>query len=114
MTVGFNVLHVVLLACALFCVHFTLGEVRHRPLTRPRLWAPPLLSLACALIFLLIHLGTRQSPWTVAVAAGAGLAIGLLRGFTLAIEVDHQIDKVRLPRARGSLVLALLLLEVGS
>lgn len=75
-----------------------------------RLWAPPLSSVGVAAAFLLIHLGTRQSAWTFAAAGFVGLAVGLVRGLTLKIEVDHMFDKVRLPRARGSFVLALVLL----
>ncbi|WP_421996449.1 hypothetical protein [Reyranella sp.] len=107
---AFNVLHFVLFACALLCVRFTLGEVRHRPLTRPRLWAPSLASGACALTFAFIHLGTHQPPWIIGAAAAIGLTVGLARGFTLPIQVDQQIDKVRLPRARASLGIALVLL----
>jgi len=109
-TLGPNLLHIVLLACAVACLHFTRGEVRHRPLTRARLWAPPLLSLAVAAVFLVIHLGTRQPAWTFAGAGLGGLVVGLARGFTLKIEVDQMFDKVRLPRARGAFVLAILLL----
>lgn len=44
-------------------------------------------------------------------AAGmTGAVVGLVRGLTLKIEVDHMFDKVRLPRARGSFALALVLL----
>ena len=110
MTLGPNLLHLALLACALACLHFTRSEVGHRPLTLARLWAPPLLSLAVAVAFLLIHLGTRQSAWTFAMAGLAGAAVGLVRGLTLQIAVDQMFDKVRLPRARGSFVLALVLL----
>ena len=118
MTAGPNVLHLVLLACALPCARYTLSEMRHRPLPRGRLAAPPLLAMACALVFLLFHLGAQQPPWIFAAALAAGLAIGLLRGFTLQLQVDHMFDKIRLPRARGSFLVALALvaaviLEIG-
>ena len=57
-----------------------------------------------------MQLVTRLPPWTVGAAAAIGLAVGLTRGFTLPIEVDQQIDKVRLPRARASLAIALVLM----
>ena len=117
-TLGPNLLHLVLLVCALPCARFTLSEMRHRPLPRGRLAAPALLAMACALVFLFIYLGSQQPPWMFAAALVAGLAIGALRGFTLQLQVDHMFDKVRLPRARGSFLVALglvaaVLLEVG-
>jgi hypothetical protein len=117
-TVGPNLLHLVLLACALPCARYTLSEMRHRPLPRGRLAAPALLAMACALVFLLFHLGSQRPPWIFAAALAAGLAIGALRGVTLLLQVDHTFDKVRLPRARGSFLVALglvaaVLLEIG-
>ena len=118
MTAGPNLLHLVLLACALPCARYTLSEMRHRPLPRGRLAAPALLAVACALVFLLFHLGSHRPPWLFAAALAAGLAIGALRGFTLQLQVDHMFDKVRLPRARGSFLVALglvaaVMLEIG-
>jgi hypothetical protein len=81
--------------------------MRHRPLPRGRLAAPALLAMACALVFLLFHLGSQRPPWVFAAALAGGLAIGALRGFTLQLQVDHMFDKVRLPRARGSFLVAL-------
>jgi len=109
-TVGPNLLHVILLVCALPCARYTLSEMRHRPLPRGRLAAPALLAVACALVFLLFHLGSQRPPWMFAAALFAGLAIGALRGFTLQLQVDHMFDKVRLPRARGSFLVSLALL----
>ena len=118
MTLGPNLLHLVLLVCALPCARYALSEMRHRPLPRGRLAAPALLAMACALVFLLFHLGSQRPPWVFAAALAGGLAIGALRGFTLQLQVDHMFDKVRLPRARGSFLVALglvaaVLLEIG-
>jgi len=107
---GPNLLHVVLLVCALPCARYTLSEMRHRPLPRGRLAAPALLAVACALVFLLFHLGSQRPLWTFVAALAAGLAVGMLRGFTLQLQIDHMFDKVRLPRARGSFLVALALL----
>ena len=117
-TLGPNLLHLVLLVCALPCARYTLSEMRHRPLPRGRLAAPALLAMACALVFLLFHLGSQRPPWIFAAALAAGLAIGTLRGFTLQLQVDHMFDKIRLPRARGSFLVALglvaaVMLEIG-
>ena len=117
-TLGPNVLHLVLLVFALPCARFTLSEMRHRPLPRGRLAAPALLAMGCALVFLFIYLGSQRPPWVFAAALAAGLAIGALRGFTLQLQVDHMFDKIRLPRARGSFLVALglvaaVLLEIG-
>jgi 4-hydroxybenzoate polyprenyltransferase len=117
-TVGPNVLHLALLACALPCARYTLSEMRHRPLPRGRLAAPALLAMACALVFLLFQLGSQRPPWIFLAALAGGLAIGTLRGFTLQLQVDHMFDKVRLPRARGSFLVALAVvaavsLEIG-
>jgi hypothetical protein len=115
---GSNLLHLVLLVCTLPCARYTLSEMRHRPLPRGRLAAPALLAMACALVFLLFHLGSQRPSWIFAAALAAGLAVGTLRGFTLQLEVDHMFDKIRLPRARGSFLVALALvaavmLEIG-
>ena len=111
-------MHIVLLVCALPCVRYTLSEMRHRPLPRWRLTAPALLAVACAMVFLLFHLGAQRPLWIFVAALGGGLAVGALRGFTLQLQVDHMFDKVRLPRARGSFLVALglvtaVLLEIG-
>jgi hypothetical protein len=116
--VGFNILHLVLPGCSLPCVRFTLSEARHRPLRRWRLAAPVLFALACALVFLLFHLGARDPAWTFFAAMGAGLLLGAARGLTLQPEVDHMLEKVRLPRAQGSPFVALclvaaVLFEIG-
>jgi hypothetical protein len=108
-TAGPNLLHLLLLALALPCARYALSEMRHRPLPRGRLAAPALLSMGCALVFLLFHLGAQQPPWMFGVALATGLAIGLLRGMTLQLQVDHMFDKVRLPRARASFLVALAL-----
>src|SRR4029450_4382499 len=117
-TVGPNVLHLALLACALPCARYTLSEMRHRPLPRGRLAAPALLAMAGALVLLLFQLGAQRPPWIFIAARAGGLAIGVLRGFPLQLQVDHMFDKVRLPRARGSFLVALglvaaVLLEIG-
>ncbi len=117
-TSGPNLLHLALIALALPCVRFTLNEARHRALPRLRLYAPPLLAVACAVVFLGIDLGAKAPLWRVGLLAVAGFAMGAIRGFTLRLEVDHDFQKVRLPRARGSFMIALallgaVLLEVG-
>jgi hypothetical protein len=66
--------------------------------------------MACALVFLLFHVGAGQPLWMFTTALGAGLAIGILRGSTLELQVDQMLDKVRLPKARGSFLVALVLL----
>ena len=100
-TPGPNLLHLVLLVCALPCARYTLSEMRHRPLPRGRLAAPALLAMACALVFLLFHLGSQRPPWIFIAALAGGLAIGALRGFTLQLQVDHMFDK---PAAGARLV----------
>lgn len=110
LVVGPNVLHIVLLGLAVPCVVYTLGEMRHWSLSRTRLAMPPLLAVACALVFLLIHLGSRQPAWMFGLSVLAGLAVGALRGFTVQLEVDHMFERIRLPRARGSFLIALVLL----
>lgn len=108
--VGFNILHLVLLGCSLPCLRFTLNEARRRPLPRGRLAVPVLFALACALVFLLFHLGDRDPAWTFFAAMGAGLLLGAAHGLTMPLEVDHLFDIVRLPRTHGSLVVALCLI----
>ena len=109
MTVAPNVLHVLLLVFALACARFTLSEWRHRSLTRSRLIAPVGLALACALVFLFFQAGSHRPPWLLAVALIGGLGLGALRGFTMRLEVDHMYERARLPRARGSFMVALAL-----
>ncbi len=109
MTVPPNLLHVLLLIFALACARFTLSELRHRSLTRTRLCAPAVLALACALVFLFFQVGAQRSPLLLAAALIGGLGLGALRGATMRLEVDHMYERTRLPRARGSFMVALVL-----
>jgi hypothetical protein len=116
--IGPNLLHIVLLVFAMACTYFTLGEMNHRSLRLQRLFAPVLLSGGCALVFLLFHLGAARPHWVFGAFLVGGLAIGSVRGFTLPLQIDHMFDRVRLPRARGSFLVALalvgaVLLEIG-
>jgi hypothetical protein len=74
---------------------------------------------ACALAFLLLAPGNGQQSRTFGVAVAAGLVVGTVRGFTLRLEVDRTFTAVRLPSARGSLLVAVglagaVLLEIGA
>lgn len=114
-----NLLHILLLGLALLCVRFTVRETRHRAMTPWQLALPPLLAGGCALVLLFFSIGAHQPPLVFALAAGGGLAVGALRGLTTRLEIDHMFDVLRLPRARGVLVVALVvlgavLLEAGS
>lgn len=116
--IGPNLLHLVLLGSAGTCTYFTLNEMNHRSLQRRRLFAPVGFAAACALVLLVLQLSAMWSPWVSGAVLGGGLAIGLLRGFTLPLQVDHMFGRVRLPRARGSFLVALalvaaVLLEIG-
>ena len=118
MNVGPNLLHLVLLFCAVSCVVLTLREVSNRPLPLQRLAAPALVAAACALVFLFLKVGIGRPPWTYGAALAAGLAGGTVRGFTLKLQVDHMFSIARLPRARGSLLVGFflvgaVLLEIG-
>lgn len=118
MNVGPSLFHLVLLAGAICCFALTLREVRHRPLTSWRLVAPVLAAAACALVFFLLKVGTGQPPWTFGAALAAGLAVGAARGFTLKLQADHVSGMIRLPSARGSLLVAFfmvgaVLIEMG-
>lgn len=108
-TAGPNLLHLLLLILALPCARYALSEMRHRPLPRGRLAAPALLAMGCALVFLLFHVGSQRPPWMFGAALAVGLAIGVLRGLTLQLQVDHMFDRVRLPRARASFLVAMVL-----
>ena len=113
-----NLPHIVLLACALPCVLFTLGELRHLPLSLARLSMPPLLAVTSALLFLLLAVGIARPPWTFGAALASGLAVGSVRGLTLQLQVDPVLARVRLPWARGSFLVALglvaaVLVEIG-
>ena len=110
--VGFNILHVAVLGGALLCAHGTLREMEHRPLTPGRLAAPVLLAFGCTLVFLLFHLGAHKPAWTFLAALGMGLVVGTMRGLSLALEVDHMFGRARLPRARGSFLVACGLIAI--
>lgn len=110
MNVGPNLLHLVLLVCAVSCAALTLREVRPRPMRQGRLAAPVLLSGICAFVFLMFEVGMGHSPWTCLVALAVGLVGGGLFGFTLKLQVDHLFAAVRLPRSRDSFLIALVLL----
>lgn len=119
MNVGPNLLHAVLLVCAVSSAFLTVREVRHRPMRLGRLGAPVLLAGICALVFLLLEVGSGEKPWVCLAAMVAGLAIGAVRGFTVKLQVDHMFATVRLPRAHGALLVALVLVasvlvDIGS
>src|SRR5688500_15644331 len=97
--IGPKLLHLVLLGLAVTLAYFTLCEMNRRSLRRPRLFAPVLFAAACALVFLLFHLGGKQPHWVFGAVLIGGLVIGTVRGVTLPLQIDHMFDRVRLPRA---------------
>lgn len=117
MNVGPNLLHLVLMVCALAGVALAARELRYRPLHRRRLIAPVFAAAAGMALFFLLKIGTGHPPWTFGIALAAGLAAGVVRGTTLRLQVDHMFGTVRLSSARGSFLVALgmvgaVLLEV--
>jgi hypothetical protein len=107
--VGFNLFHIVLLGCSLPCIRFALDEARCWPLSRSRLALPVVLTLVCAIIFLLFHLYASQPRWSFLAAFGAGLIVGAARGITIRMQVDHLFEKLRLFGAQVALMVAVLL-----
>lgn len=110
MNVGPNFLHLVLLVGAAACVALTLRELGQRPMSLQRAAAPAFVAGACALVFFLLKVANGHPAWTFGAALAAGFAGGVVRGFTLKLQIDHMYAVVRLPRARGSMLVALFLL----
>lgn len=111
--VNLDLLHIVLFACTLPCVLFTLREMRGAPLPPACLGVPPLLAITCTLL-LLVAIGDTQPPWTFGAALVSGLAVGWARGSTMQLQVDSMSAHVRLPWARGSFLVALGLVAAVS
>lgn len=74
-----------------------------------RLFAAPIMAMIAALVLLLFALTEPLSRWIWLGALIAGLAVGILRGATMAIVVDQVFDRVRLPRGRHTFWIAIAL-----
>lgn len=103
MMVKLNILHLLIALGATGCAGVLVREAQGRLLTPSRLAVAPLLAAVAALFLLaLVAPGDREPKlWAVALALGA--LPGAVRGFALALQVDHNRALLRLPRGRDGL-----------
>ncbi len=113
MVAEFNILYPLIVLAAAGCLFFAVREVRGLPMLSMSLLAPPLLA---ALITLGIALLAPLDAWLktiLGVALIVGVVGGIVRGWTMSMQVDHMWDLVRLLRSRDTQsVSALLALAV--
>ena len=76
MLFGLNLLHLLLVLGAAFCVRLALREIAGRAMSPSRLAALPLVALAMTFVFFLFFLSLRQPLWLF---PGALLAMGLTK-----------------------------------
>ena len=109
MVFNLNVLHLLSALGAAGCAGVLVHEAQGHLLRPSRLAVAPLLAAVAALFLLaLVAPGDREPKlWAVALALGA--LPGAVRGFALALQVDHRSMLIRLPQSRDGLWTAAVL-----
>jgi hypothetical protein len=109
MVFNLNILHLLSALGAAGCAGVLVHEAQGHLLRPSRLAVAPLLAAVAALFLLaLVAPGDREPKlWAVALALGA--LPGAVRGFALALQVDHRSMLIRLPQSRDGLWTAAVL-----
>jgi hypothetical protein len=107
-----NLLHLVLVLGAMASVHLVLREIRRHTMRRWKLFVPPVVAVAVAMILVLFQLAAKQPAWWFGALMAFGLAVGALRGATVPLDVDHTWRLVR-PTSRRALLWASLVIPVA-
>jgi len=107
-----NLLHLVLVLGAMASVHLVLREIRRHTMRRWKLFVPPVVAVAVAMILVLFQLAAKQPAWWFAALFALGLAVGALRGATVLLDVDHTWRLVR-PTSRRALLWVSLVIPVA-
>ncbi len=106
MILHLNLLHLVLVLGAMVSVHLVLREIRRRTMRRWKLFVPPLVAVAVAMILVLFQLAARQPAWWFGTLFALGLVVGAL------LDVDHTWRLVR-PTSRRALLWVSLIIPVA-
>lgn len=100
MVFNLNMLHLLSALGAAACAGVLVHEAQGHLLRPSRLAVAPLLAAVAALFLLALVAPSDREPklWSVALALGA--LPGAVRGFALALQVDHRSMLIRLPQSR--------------
>ena len=109
MVFNLNVLHLLSALGAAGCAGVLVHEARGRLLRPSRLAVAPLLAAVAALFLLALVAPVDREPKLWAVALALGALPGAVRGFALALQVDHRSMLIRLPPSRDGLWTAAVL-----
>lgn len=103
-----NLLHLLAVAAIAACLCVSLPEWQGRRRSRSLLLVPPVLAFVCAYIMMGFVAPENREPWLLRVALGAGLLLGVIRGFFIKAEID-DFGLVRLPGARDGLLVTVMI-----
>jgi len=95
MIYNLTLVHLLLALGAGSCVYFALREIRRRYVSIWRLFVPAALATAVAGGMFLLQVIAHQPPWAFEAAVVAGLAIGMLRGFTTVLRIDLYMSMLQ-------------------
>lgn len=104
-----NVLHLLVVGGAAGAVALFRREARGRSQSPGQLFLAPLLALAAATVLLALPAPEARQPALWLGGLVAGTLIGTARGALARLQVDHLWDRLRLPRGRDGLWVALTL-----
>lgn len=91
------------------CVFASRREARIKPMQHWHLFGPFAAAGAVAAIPFLLCPPNPGNLVVWELALGAGAAIGVLRGLAMRIQVDQMWALVRLPQARGAVIIVVLI-----
>jgi hypothetical protein len=102
------VTHLAVVLLAVLALWSMRHEFTEKPATRLELALSPTLAVVVAAVLLIVSPGKRFELWTIAIAAG--LAIGLIVGMNLKVNMDFAQKLVRVERTWDGAIAAVLLL----
>jgi hypothetical protein len=105
-----NILHLLLVLGAGACLYFAWQETRDKIVKIDRLFRAPLFAVVAALILMTIQtVGAKHSSWLFMAAFFGGVALGAVRGFTLALSIGSSWRVLRPPGMRAQVWIAVVL-----
>ncbi|TAJ24031.1 MAG: hypothetical protein EPO67_24280 [Reyranella sp.] len=104
-----NVLHLLVVGGAAGAVVLFRREARGRSQSPGQLFLAPLLALAAATVLLALPAPDARQPSLWLGGLAGGVLIGAARGALARLQVDHLWDRLRLPRGRDGMWVALTL-----
>ena len=113
MTYPVNLVDIATGAIAAGCVRAVMVDLSPRPRKLWRIGLPPLLAIAVSLLLLAGDVVGLENDLAWLGAAGAGAAIGWLRGRGIAVQTDQRWGKLALPVTHDGLVAAFALFAIA-